>query len=144
MYRFLSSSLPLQLQTDLSKKVALSWHEAEDEVKLFCTEVSDILMHEYKKAQHWQRKGSINSTETEGSSTQSRVTNKTKKRNVKIKKASRSNTLIPSQVVSSRTTTDIVTDQFISSTTPSTISIAAYTQPIMKQVSGPSMWNNCW
>ena len=100
------------------------------------------------------------------SCSQSRVTYKTKKRNVKIKKASRSNTLIPSQVVSSRTTKDIVTDQFISSTTPSTISIAAYTQPIMKQVSGPSvgqlslplsasgqvdiddeaivaMWNNC-
>ena len=111
--------------------MALSWREAEDKVKLFCAVVSDILMHEYKKAQHKQRKDSISSAETEDSSTPSRVT---KTRNVK-KKASRSKTLMPSQVVSSTTTEEVVADPIISSTTPSLIDTAPCTQAVMRQVS---------
>ena len=134
MYWFLFSSL----QTDLSKRVAVSWHNADEEVKLFCAEVSEMLMHEYKKAQHQQRQYGISSAANEDSSTQSRVT---KTRNVKKKASrSRSNTLMPpSHVVSSRTTKDIVTDQIISSTTQSMNHTAAYTQPVMRGVlSGPS------
>ena len=118
------------LQTDLSKKVALSWHNADDEVKLFCAEVSDILMHNYKKALYRQRKDSINSTEAEDSLPQSRVT---KTRNVK-KKTSRSKTLMPSQVVSTTTTEALVADPILSSITQSMIDTAPCTQQVMTRV----------
>ena len=150
MFLVLSHSLPLK--TDLSKRVALSWHESDDEVKLFCAEVSDILMHEYKKALYRQRKDSINSSENEDSSTQSQVA-KSKTRNPFTKKSSQptstSTTMVPRQVhstrtISTRTTEGIVTDQITSSSAttaaPSTIDAALYAEPVMRQMSnGPSV-----
>ena len=139
----------MPLQTDLSKRVALSWHESDDEVKLFCAEVSDILMHEYKKALYRLRKDSFNSSETEDSSTQSQAA-KSKTRNPFKKKSSRptstSTAMVPRQVhstrtISTRTTEGIVTDQIISSATtaaPSTIDTALYAEPTMRQVSNGS------
>ena len=86
----------LLLQADLSKRVATSWHNADGEVKLFCAEVSDILMQAYKKALYRKRKDDINygtdelSTQPHGA----KVTNDKKR-------TSRCNTLPPSQVLSS-------------------------------------------
>ena len=35
--------------TDLSKSIATSWHNCEDNVKLFCAEVADIGLQKYRK-----------------------------------------------------------------------------------------------
>jgi len=105
--------LSLSLQTDLSKNVAAAWHDADDEVKLFCAEVSDFLMQEYKKAIYRQRKDGINTKEEGDSLTESKK---------KI--------LRPGKVVSS--TADI--DEIISSTTSAVINAIPCTQPIMRRV----------
>ena len=128
------------MQTDLSKKVALSWHDADDDVKLFCVEVSDILSHEHKKALSRQRKDSISSTEAEDSSSPNPRVTKTK--NAK-KKASRSKTLMTSQLVSSTATEELVADQINSST--ASFMIDPYSEPLMKRaISDSSVEPTSW
>ncbi len=65
--------------TDLSKKVAAAWHSCDDEVKLFCAEVSDLTLQEYKKALYRQQKDDIKSEEEDDSSTESKATELTQK-----------------------------------------------------------------
>ena len=111
--------MSLSLQTDLSKNVAAAWHDADDEVKLFCAQVSDYLMQEYKKAIYRQRKDGINTKEEDDTLTESKGTKSTRKK-----------ILRPGKVVSS--TADI--DEIISSTTSAVINAIPCTQPIMRRV----------
>lgn len=107
---------------DLSKRVAVSWHNADDEVKLFCAEVSDFLMQEYKKAlyQQKQQNNGINIKEKEETSTQTQ--------GAKKEEAIRSNTLISSQVAYS------TTEKEVSSTASATDTASASgAQPGMHQ-----------
>lgn len=117
---------PLLLRTDLSKKVATSWHNADDEVKLFCNEVSGILMQEYKKALDRKRKDGINNGKEE-LSPQSHGT----KENSDKKQKSLCNTLPPSKVVVASSTSiaaeEVGINQIISSTTPATVTPAPST-----------------
>ena len=46
-------------QIDLSKRVAASWRSCDDEVKLYCAEVSDLLTQAYKRAVYFQAKGIV-------------------------------------------------------------------------------------
>jgi len=105
--------------SDLSKNVAAAWHDADDEVKLFCAQVSDYLMQEYKKAIYRQRKDGINTKEEDDTLTESKGTKSTRKK-----------ILRPGKVVSS--TADI--DEIISSTTSAVINAIPCTQPIMRRV----------
>lgn len=42
--------------TDLSKRIAASWHKCEGPVKIFCARLSDIGMMKYKREIHEQKK----------------------------------------------------------------------------------------
>jgi hypothetical protein len=66
-------------RTDLSKKVAAAWHSCDDEVKLFCAEVSDLTMQEYKKALYRQQKDDLKSEEEDDTSAESKATKPTEK-----------------------------------------------------------------
>ncbi len=104
---------PLLLHADLSKTVATSWRNADSEVKLFCAEVSDILMQAYKKALYSKKKKNVNY----GTEVLSTKPHGRKVRNDK-KMTSRCTALPPSQVLSSTAAVEEVDlSQILSSAT---------------------------
>ena len=106
----------------------MSWHNADDEVKLFCAEVSDILMQEYKKAlyQQKQQNDNINIEEEEDSLMQFK--------RAKKKEAIRPSTM-SSQVASS------TTEKEVSSTTSAMINRDPGAQPGTTQQQGDKLFN---
>ena len=92
----------------------MSWHNADEEVKLFCFEVSDMLMQQYKKALQKQENDANNEEKEDLLQTQ----------RAKKEPAIRPNTRMSSQVASS----------FSSSTTSATIDTASFAQPYMTQL----------
>ena len=94
--------------------MAVSWHNADEEVKLFCFEVSDMLMQQYKKALQKQENDANNEEKEDLLQTQ----------RAKKEPAIRPNTRMSSHVASS----------FSSSTTSATIDTASFAQPYMTQL----------
>ena len=128
--------------TDLSKKVAAAWHSCDDEVKLFCAEVSDLTLQEYKKALYRQQKDDIKSEEEDDSSTESKATTPTlkNKRNdkkqlsskKKKKEQQQQKTPRPSKVDSATAAEEVVS-------TSATIGVAPCSQPVVRRISNESM-----
>lgn len=125
--------------SDLSKRVATAWHNSDNDVKLFCAEVSDITMQEYKAALHRQQK--IEKEEDDSSTEESRTAKRTRRKRVvkkrqpkkekkvvkkrqskknKVASDVHADTVRSSQEVSSKKTDDdnMTIEQIISSPTP--------------------------
>ena len=126
--------------TDLSKVVAAAWHSCDVEVKLFCAEVSDLTMQEYKKALYRQKKDDIKSEEEGDSSTESKATKLTRK-NKSIDKKQRSNkkeqqqkSLRPSKEDSSTASEEDLSF--------SAMIDALFSHPVVRNVSNESMFKS--
>jgi len=124
--------------TDLSKNVAAAWHSCDDEVKLFCAEVSDLTMQEYKKALYRQKKDDIKSEEEGDSSTESKATKPTrknkrndKKQRSKKKEQQQQKSLSPSKVDSSTTSEEVLSF--------SAMIDALFSHPVVRNVSNESI-----
>lgn len=122
--------------SDLSKRVATAWHNCDNDVKLFCAEVSDITMQEYKAALRRQQK--IEKEEDDSSTEESRTVKRTRRKRVRQPKKEKkvvkkrqpkkekkvasdvhADTARSSQEVSSKKTDDTMTiEEIISSLTP--------------------------
>jgi len=134
--------------SDLSKKVAAAWHSCDDEVKLFCAEVSDLTMQEYKKALYRQQKDDLKSEEEDDTSAESKATKPTEKnkRNDKEQQSKKKKTKEeeeeeqqqetsrPSKVDSS-TAVDVGEVLSISAM----IDVAPCSQPVVRRISNESM-----
>lgn len=80
------SSVP---NSDLSKRVSAAWQSCDDEVKLFCAEVSDLTMQKYyfkKFLQRQERDGTKTKKDDGYSSSKSNFTESTRKNKSGVKK----------------------------------------------------------
>lgn len=98
--------------TDLSKQIAAAWHSCDNDVKMFCVEVSDFLTQEYKKAVYKQRKDSKEDLSIK-SQESSEPTPSTDDKNEQQKKASQPKSVVSETSIA--TAEDVLVRENISS-----------------------------